>query len=256
MTTMDTRVAERRKGVSEDKARRRLRWILVVLCIILVAASAVWLIRSPVLSIREVQVTGALRSNPSAAVDSLGMGEGRPTIDVDAGAIERAVEEDPWVADAVVSVVWPGTVVVDVVERAPLVAVTSAGSWVVMSLDGAVLEPTVAPGPLDAAVAIDVAPTGVGDTTHDRDLLGALAFVDALAPDLREGAVVTVGGGGLEASVQGHTVRLGRPVDMAMKAVVLEGLIATGIEDGSDVNLIAPSRPAVTNPRPQDEVEE
>ena len=33
MTAMDTRVADRGKGVSEDKARRRLRWVLAVLVV-------------------------------------------------------------------------------------------------------------------------------------------------------------------------------------------------------------------------------
>jgi len=176
------------------------------------------------------------------------MGRGRPTIDVDAGAIERAVEEDPWVSDASVSVVWPGTVFIDVIEHTPLVAVASGGSWLMMSVDGAALEQTAAPTPTDAAIAIDVAPLAIGDTTGDRDVLGALAFIEALPEDLGVGMVVTVGDGGLQATVQGHAVRLGRPVDMAMKATVLEGLIAAGIEDGSDINLIAPSRPAVSQP--------
>jgi cell division protein FtsQ len=255
MTAMDTRVAERRKGVSEDKARRRLRWILVVLGVTLAAAASFWLIRSPVLSIRTVEVTGAIRSNPSAAVDGLGMGVGRPTIDVDAGTIEAAVEADPWVADAAVSVLWPGTVVVDVVEHEPLVRVSSGGGWVMMSSDGAVLEAASAPGPDDAAIVIDAGPIAIGESTHDRDLLGALVFIDALAADLREGTVVDLDVDVIRARVQGHPVRLGRPIDMATKATVLEGLIGAGIEDGASVNLIAPSRPAV-NPRPQDEVQE
>jgi len=63
-------------------------------------------------------------------------------------------------------------------------------------------------------------------------------------------------GGGLYATVQGHTVRLGRPVDLDTKATVLAAMIDEGIEEGATIDLIAPLRPAVMNPQPQVEDEE
>jgi cell division protein FtsQ len=251
VTTMDTRVAERRKGVFEDKARRRLRWILVILIVVLLAAGSFWLIRSPALSIRTVEVAGATYSDPDAVVASLGMGVGRPTIDVDGSAIEAAVERDPWVADATVSVIWPGSVVVDVIEYEPLVAVQTGDGWTVASVEGALLVPGEPPGPADAAIVIDVGDLAIGDVTTDPMVLGALAFIDATAADLRTGLVMSVDGDGLVAIVAGHRVVLGRPVDMHAKAAVLEGLLGAGIDEGADVNLIAPSRPAIRLPDPE-----
>ena len=95
MTMMDERVAERRRGVSEDRARRRLRWVLGTIAVVLVAVGAIWLIRSPVLSIASVTVTGNTMSNPDAYVDELGMGIGVPTIDVRAGAIASCPRRRP-----------------------------------------------------------------------------------------------------------------------------------------------------------------
>jgi len=256
MTAMDTRLAERRKGVSEDRARRRLRWVLIVLGLVLTSAAAFWLIRSPILSIREVEVTGAVRSDPGAAVASLGMGVGRPTIDVSAGAIERAVEESPWVADATVSVLWPGRVVVDVIEYEPLVPVARGDGWFLVSAEGAVLEEAARPGPGEASVTIDLGAARLGDVSENRSLLGALEFIDALADDLRVGLVVGTEGDRIVATVDGHVVTLGRADDMAMKALVLESMIGAGLDPGVAVNLIAPSRPAVSDPQPQVEVEE
>ena len=89
MTMMDERVAARRRGVSEDRARRRLRIVLVVLGVILIAVVAAWLVRSPLLSISTVEVSGASQSSPQAVVDALGYGIGTPTMDVEVCAQAR-----------------------------------------------------------------------------------------------------------------------------------------------------------------------
>jgi cell division protein FtsQ len=248
MTMMDERVAQRRRGVFEDRARTRLRKILIVLVMVLVIVGGFWLLRSPVLSISRVEITGAQVSDPAAAVDALGMGVGRPTIDVNAGAIELRIEADPWVADASVSIVWPGTLVVDVVEHRPLTVAVKGDAWVLMSVDGAVLADADGPSPSDSAVAIDLGSIGPGSSSTDPLVLGSLAFIDALPPDLRGGTVVASDGNGLVATVAGHEVRLGRPVEMGAKAAAIVSLIAAGVEEGADVNLIAPLRPAVSVP--------
>jgi cell division protein FtsQ len=257
MKTMEPRVAERRKGVSEDRARRRLRWVLVVLAIVLICAGAFWLSRSSLLSISTVEVTGNTTTDPAGYVEALLMGQGTPTMDVDAGAIERAVVADPWIADARVSVVWPGSIVIDIVEHSPVAVVQSGPSWLLAASDGSILAAADTPTTNDAAVAIDVGPLGPGDVSVDPMVTGALGLIDALTPDLVAGVVVFVDDGSLHATVAGHRVRFGRPVDMVQKATVLEALIASGLEPGVAIDVIAPLRPAVAIPResPQAQVE-
>ena len=253
---MDTKLAERRKGVSEDKARRRLKWVLFLLVFILLVVGVAWLVRSPLLSISDVTVNGAVESDPMSVVADLGMGVGIPTMDVDGGAIERGVRDDPWVADARVIVAWPGSLTIDVVEHPPVSVVSRSGTWIAIAPGGALVEEASLPGADGSAIDIDVAPSNTGDTTDDANILGALEFIEALAPDLRGGTVVSLADDGLEAIVAGHDVRLGRPVEMDDKAIVLESLIASGLEQGAAIDLIAPTRPAVTNPQPLDEGEE
>lgn len=252
---MDSRVADRRRGVSEDNARRRLRWILILLIVLLASGASIWLIRSPLLSISKVDITGVIMSDPVESITELAMGVGRPTIDVDAGVLERAIEDDPWVADASVSVMWPGTLVVDIVEHRAVAPVKASDRWMLAAVGGAVIVDTGDPG-TGPAIDIDLEGTGPGATTTDRRIIGALDFIDATAIDLREGLRISADGDSLTALVDGHVVRLGRPVDMAMKAAVLESLIAQGLEPGASVDLIAPTRPAVLNPLSQQEGEE
>lgn len=256
MTMMDERVAARRRGVSEDRARRRLRIVLVVLAIVLLGVVAAWLIRSPVLSVSTVEISGAERSNPSAVVDELGYGVGTPTMDVRADAIRRDVEADPWVATADVSVRWPGTISIAVVEHTPLVPALNEDAWFIISASGAVLSPAEPPAPGDTAIAIDLAGVPVGASTEDPMVIGAAAFVEALEPDLRMSVVLRVEDGSLMARIPGYDVRLGRPTEMYEKAVVLGAMLEQDLAVGSTIDLIAPSRPAVSNPQPLEEAEE
>ena len=255
MTMMDERVAERRRGVSEDRARQRLKWILVAIVVVALAVAGVWLVRSPLLSVSEIEISGAEQSNPIDAVRALDTDVGTAMIDVRTGAITTEIEADPWVAQAQVSLSWPQTLVIEIVEHVPTVLVSSGTGFVWTTEDGwIVTEAERTEG--HPIVAIDAGDTSIGEVTEDPFLLGGLVFVTALPPDLASDAVVSAEDGGLVAVVAGHRVRLGRPVDLAVKAVVLEELLATGLEEGAVIDLIAPMRPAVANPQPQVEAEE
>lgn len=256
MTTIEPRVAERRRNVSEDRARRRLRWILLAIIVVAVAAFGFWMIRSPFLSLSTVEFTGAERSDPAATLEALGVGVGTPTIDVQVDAIERAVEADIWVADADVTLAWPGSIVVTVREHVPVAPVRSGDTWMLVSQDTTVLEEVAGVSPESAIVDIDVGDVAPGSQIDDVFVTGAMAFITALRPDLTAGTVVFTDGEGLFATVAGHRVRLGRPVDLEAKATVLATLIDSGLAEGVSIDLIAPLRPAVSNPLPQVEAEE
>lgn len=256
MTVMEPRVAQRRKSVSEDRARKRLKWILIVIAVIALVLAALWLVRSPVLSIRQIEILGADQSAPRGAVRALDMDIGTPTIDVDGDALTAAILEDPWVLAATVEVIWPGSMVIEVSERTPVAPVLAGEQWVLVGSDSVVIMTVADPGPEDASVAIDQGPLVPGDAITDVSAVGAIEFIGSLSVERRAGLRLTMVGGGLVTEVAGHTIRLGRPVDMAQKASVLDALLDSGIEEGASIDLIAPLRPAVANPRPEVEAEE
>lgn len=256
MTTMEPKLAERRKGVSEDRARGRLKWILVAIVVLLAVVGGVWLLTSPILSLRTVSVTGADRSDPMASVLALEMGQGTPTIDVDSAALHNVILEDPWVKEVAIEVGWPGSLSIVVIEHVPFATVRAADGWIVVSSNGAVLEPASSPSDMSFTIAVDAGPVSAGYDITNPMIIGALEFMGSLDPDLAAGVVVTSDGEGLLVVVAGHTVRLGRPAEMYSKARVLSSLIASGLEPGAGIDLIAPLRPAVTNPQPEVEPEE
>jgi len=256
MTVMDPRLAERRKSVSEDRARKRLRWILIVIVVISLVLGTLWLLRSPILSIRQVDVAGAEVSDPRGALRALGMDVGTPTIDVRSDAITRAILEDPWVESATVAVQWPGSVTIEVTERIPVAPVLAGEQWMLVSRDGGVLMAVGKPSSDDALVAIDQGSIAAGSLITDPSVLGALEFIEHLPIEHRAGVTVRAEGEGLVTDVKGHKIRLGRPVDMAQKATVLEALLDSELPAGATIDLIAPLRPGVANPQPEVEPEE
>ena len=105
-------------------------------------------------------------------------------------------------------------------------------------------------------MAIDQGSLVPGDAIVDPATIGALEFVHHLSMERRPGTLIRSEGVGLIAEVEGHRIRLGRPVNMAEKASVLDALLDTGIPDGATINLIAPLRPAVANLQAEVEPEE
>ena len=251
MNTMDHRIAERRQQVTEDRARGRLKWLIWVVLISAAAGATVWLVNSPLLSIRSVTVTGAQRTDPAAIASGLDVESGIPTMSVNAGAVEATLLDNPWIAQADVVVSWPGSLEIHVVERVPVTAITVDGTAFQAAADGVLVEESNS-GTIPPLVITDLAMAArVGARVSDKATLGAIEFVSALPPALRRSTEVVVANGVVAAEVEGIIILVGRPTDMAAKATAVTALIGTGIESGSRIDVTAPSRPAVAPPQSQ-----
>jgi len=254
MKTIDPRIAERRDAVTEDRARGRLRVVLRLVVVALVIAAAVWLFRSPLLSIRDVSVSGEIRSDPATIAAEAGFSVGVPTVSVRTGTLRDALLGDPWIADAEVSVSWPGSIEIDVSERVPVAAMHAPQGWLVLAVDGTVVE-VVDVAPELATLAIEPpGVVGVGTMLDDPLVAGAVRFAAAVSPDLGS-LVVSSRDGELWAIVTEHDVRLGRPMEMEAKAAALGALLDHGVTAGAQIDLLSPRRPAVAVPRVQVEGE-
>ncbi len=248
MRTMDPRIARRRRLVGEDRARRRLRRLLLLLVLAGIGAFAVWLLRSPLLSIRDVVVTGAGHSDPAATAAALGIVPGVPTISVDETALLERLRADPWIARAEVDVTWPGTVTIDVTERDPSLSLVAGDAWWWVTADGWVVARLPGPQPGEARVEDPGAAPAIGNRLTSAAMLGAARFAGALTPALAAETTVIVDGERIRALVSGHPVDLGDPANMEEKAVVLAALLERGVPDGAVIELMAPRRPAVEAP--------
>ena len=246
--TMDRRIADRRHSVREAGARRRMRWVLAFMLAALIGGLVGWLFfESSFLAVSEVTISGAARADVAAVV-AAEVEEGMATVRVDPDRIAAAVMAEPWVVAADVTVTWPGSVAVAVLEYEPAAWVAASdGTWMLVAAQGAVLEtarfPVSAHPTLDVGSSL-VAPGGsVGPAA-----VAAIEFLSVLPIEDRLGATVTGTPDGMVAFVAGHQVKLGHPVDMAEKALALSALLGQGVPAEAPINLVSPLRPAVSDP--------
>lgn len=243
--TIDPRLAERRREVAEDRARRNVGRLVKFLVAAGVAAAVVWVLLSPWLSVASVTATGIAASTSEAILTENGVVEGTPMILIRTGQVETALATDPWVRESDVELVWPQSVVVRVEERVPCAWVETDEGWGLYAVDGVRL--TNAPDPDPALPWVQIGGVKGTATEATPELLGALEFASSLAEELKAGAKLrTQTGGELWAEVGDYQVRLGRPVEMSAKALSLAALLREQPPVGSVLTLIAPSNPAIS----------
>jgi cell division septal protein FtsQ len=246
--TVDPRIAARRRRVREASARRRLRWVVGGIMVLLLGGLVVAVLQSPWLAVSEIRIEGARVSDVGGILRHAGVEEGVAMISVRAGTVEDALLEDPWIARAEVRVTWPREIDVVVLEHEPL-AWLSGSPGTIVAQGGAVLSTADAAGDLPVITA-DAGTLTAGDQIEDAATAAALEFIARLPEELRHGVTMQVRTSSLTATVAGHAVELGSPVDMGEKALALAAVLGDGIPDGATVNLVSPTRPAVANPQP------
>ena len=181
---IDPRIRQRRIAVRRQEGRRRLR-----LLVGLVSASGLLVggwgaTRSPLLDVDGIAVVGADRTSREELVAASGIRFGQAMVDVDERGAVRAMEALPWIRSVSVERRWPDSVVIRVVERAPVAVAPAADGWALVDATGQVLALlTSAPSNL---LALDgIAPAGPPGSVLGGPAADLLAVAAAVPPDLR-----------------------------------------------------------------------
>ncbi len=244
--TIDPRIAQRRAAVAEVHAKLNLRRLLWLALAAATVGGMIWLVTSPVMSVQTIETYGVVNSDVNAILRAEQVTAGRPLIVIRSGRVADRLEQDPWVAEAGVELIFPDRVEVTVIERESAAWINVGSKWAHVSSDGVALEYAPAPPPEVPVVRLTAPDPGLGELLTDPVALGAVRFVAALPESLRAGATVREDDGELWASVAGRTVRLGTAADMAAKAVAAAAVLEYEGTDGVGViDVIAPSRPAI-----------
>jgi hypothetical protein len=244
--TIDPRLIERRKEVAEDAAKRNIGRLLRFLGLLVVVGALVWLAFSPWMSVNQVRTAGISVSDANQVLVDRGVVAGTPMVLIRRGAVESALQADPWVRDARVHLVWPNEVIVRVTERVPVAWFETADGWVRRDTEGVGLPS--APTPDDTLPWVRLPEIPDSEAGSSQFVLGAAEFVEALGDELVPGIEIRLHQGELWADYSGFGVRLGRPIEMRAKALGLKALLRETIPAGSTLVLVAPTHPAVSPP--------
>lgn len=250
--TIDPRMAARRQGVAESRARLDLRRFLWLAAVLVVLSALAWILTSPMLSVRTITILGASNADPSQILIDQNVVDGRPLIAIRPGRVAEALEADPWVKAASVELVFPDTVDVTIAERVAIAWISLGDRWGLVAGDAVVLEYGNRPeiGPIVELVGED---PGLGASVDGLSVVGAIEFISSLPTELAGVTSVTELDGELWATVGTRQVRLGRAVEMTAKAAAVSALIDSDVEGVIDV--IAPARPAIWALQPPDDAD-
>lgn len=215
--TIDEAPAHVDFGDRSARRRSRLRILLAVVGV-LVVASVVWAVWfSTLLAVKSVRVVGADGAQADAVIAAASVPVGVPLARVDAGAATARVLALPWVASVEVRRGWPNDVVIAVAPRVPLAMVTTPSGRRAVDADGVPFIPVGVP----AANLPTVKGEGVGLET-------AMAVLASLPPDLA-GRVATVSATTRDDAdlvfKSGTTVHWGSAEQPEFKAEVLRALM-------------------------------
>ena len=176
---LDPRFRERRIAVRKDAGRRRLKRLLLLVLVAVLALAAVVVLFSPVLDVDEVTVTGAAQLDPDEIRAAAGIERGAPLLLADLGAAAAGIEALPWVAKAEVTRDLPGRVHVEVREREAVAVVSGGGTAVLVDVTGRVLAVAAPASTPFVQVLTTEAPPAPGRSI-DPDLVTAVELAGRL----------------------------------------------------------------------------
>lgn len=138
---MDPRIRARRIANRRAEGRRRLVWAGVASGVVLLVVAAIAVVASSIFDVRDVQVQGAIYTDPDVLQEVVDSMQGEPVLLVDTSAAEATLEAVPWVERARVTTDFPHTVFIDIRERTPVATFQGGdGEYRVIDVQGRVLD--------------------------------------------------------------------------------------------------------------------
>ncbi len=215
--------AEARRFTRRSRRRRIITWSAVgTLTALLVTVVVVTL--SPLMALTDIRVTGTVRLDPAAISDALERHRDTPLALLDEGGVRSDLEDFALIRSYSLEILPPHTLVVRVVERAPIGAVENGSMFDLVDAAGVVVEST------------PERPTGVpllraGEASPDEAAFRSVAEVlDALPDELatRVDVVTATTRDDVAFTIRdaGHRVVWGSAERSAYKTRVLEAAIA------------------------------
>lgn len=227
---IDPRIRQRRVQVRREEGRRRLHVLTASLTVAGLLAAGAGLTRSPVLDLDYVDVRGAEKTPREALLRATGL-DGHPLmVEIHTDRVVRLAEALPWVKEATARRQWPGTVRIEVTERAPaaVVPVDNGRRWAVVDVTGRILEVGAAK-PAGLPAIGNVGNVGRPGSSIAPEAADSLSVAAMLPRSLRPRVADVATGAGGEVELQlvppGGVVRLGAVEALDEKFAALATLL-------------------------------
>jgi cell division protein FtsQ len=140
---IEPRMRERRLAVKRMLARKRLKWVIAIVVVVLIGVGTLALLGSSLFAVRadQVTVTGNVYTDTEQLQEIIDELVGTPALLVDTTRAERDIESIPWVHDAKVTARFPHAVSIEISEREAMTTYQGPdGRYRVLDAEGRVLD--------------------------------------------------------------------------------------------------------------------
>jgi cell division protein FtsQ len=213
------------KRFTRPARRRRWMWFAGVALVVVVLGGFALVPLSPLMSLRTIDVVGTQRLDPTTVRTALEPQLGTPLALVNHNTIERELAAFPLVRSFSVQVEPPGTLVVRVQERTPLVLLAKGGEYRLVDQAGVVLQATHArPG----GYPLLTVPAGTSAAGEKTQFTSAATVLAALPAELLRQIAEVSATDPMNVTFtlrSGKSVVWGGPQDSDLKATVLAALL-------------------------------
>lgn len=230
------------KRFTKAARRRRLAWLIGVGSVVVVLLAAVLVSISPAMALRSIEVVGAQRVDAGSVRRALGAQLGTPLPLIDYGKVRKALTGFPLIRSYSTEADPPGTLVVRIVERAPIGLLKVASGYQLVDQAGVVMQTT--PDRPGGYPVIAIPEDASQESAHKE--FAATANVLAALPAGMLGQVDSASATGAQdvtlKLTSGVTVVWGGPDDAALKSSVLAAL-SKAAPGASVYDVSAPNSP-------------
>ncbi len=230
-TGIEPKLRERRLAVRRAEGRKRLRWVVLAVVLLLIVVAGLAVLGSSIFSIKDVTVSGAVNSRGEALDVIVADLDGEAVLRVDTDDYERRIEQIPWVKRARVTTKFPSSARIEIAERQPVATFQGGdGRYRVIDEQGRVLN--VMPGqPVEyLLVTTDSPPNTAAGEYAPNGFASAGLLARVLTPTMRklvDSIVVAADGSDVRLLLEGGTeVVLGDGERLVDKLVRLETVIS------------------------------
>ena len=182
---MDPRIRARRIANRRAEGRRRLVWVSIAVAAVLLVVAGIAVVASPIFDVRDVQVQGAVYTDPDVLAEVVDSIQGEPVLLIDTDTAERTLEAVPWVERARVTTDFPHLVRIDIRERKPIATFQGGDQkYRVIDVQGRVLD-VIAGQPIAYMLIVGDNPDTERGQFAGAPYASAAQLVVALPPDIR-----------------------------------------------------------------------
>lgn len=251
----EQRRKEREERAKRARARYRgyiLRVLAAVAAVLVVVFGAIFIYRSSLFAITNVQVEGTSHLTSAEITQVAAVPADATLLRLDAAGIVERLKGNAWVADAQVHRVFPDGLVLSIQERDPgaVVKINDKKTWVV-STDGIWLSAANKDDWKNEMRIVDVSSSLVapvsGTDCNDGGIKNALAILEVISDDLRSQIKSISAESSVKTSLNlsnGVTVAFGDASDAQLKEADIWALLKDYKDTISYINVRVPSNPS------------